>query len=188
MGQDKALMPFLGRPLIERVLERVSPLAQEVLVTANRPQDYAFLGVRCEPDRLPGRGALGGLYTALAAARHPLVGVVACDMPFVSPELLQAERALLLQSGVQAVIPRHARGTEPFHAVYDREACLPAVEAALQADRWRVDAWFPFAEIRFLSPEEIARHDPQGLAFWNVNTPEEFSRAEALASGSAEPN
>jgi len=187
MGQDKALKPFLGRPLIERVVERVSPLAQEVLVTANRPQDYAFLGLRCEPDRLPGRGALGGLYTALAIATQPLVGVVACDMPFVSPALLQAELDLLRLTGAQAVIPRHEQGTEPFHAMYDREACLPAVEAALQAGRWRVDAWFPAAEIRFLTPEEIAPHDPQGLAFWNVNTPEEFARAEALASGSAEP-
>jgi molybdopterin-guanine dinucleotide biosynthesis protein A len=181
MGQDKALLPFLGRPLIQRVIERVAPLGDEVLVTTNRPEEYAFLGVPLAPDLLPGRGALGGLYTALSAARQPLVGVVACDMPFVSPALLAAERDLLLESGVQAVIPRHADGTEPFHAVYDRAACLPAVEAALQAGKWRVDAWFPAANLRFLSPAEIKSLDPLGRAFWNVNTPEEFQRAERLA-------
>ena len=40
MGQDKALMPFLGRPLIQRVLGRLSPIADEVIVTTNRPEDY----------------------------------------------------------------------------------------------------------------------------------------------------
>ena len=181
MGQDKALLPFLGRPLIQRVIERLASVGDEVLVTTNRPEAYAFLGVPLAPDLLPGRGALGGLYTALSAARQPLVGVVACDMPFASPALLEAERELLLESGAQAVIPRHADGTEPFHAVYDRAACLPAVEAALQEGKWRVDAWFPAANLRFLSPAEIKTLDPLGLAFWNVNTPEEFQRAERLA-------
>jgi hypothetical protein len=32
-----------------------------------------------------------------------------------------------------------------------------------------------------LTPEEIKRDDPSGLAFWNVNTPEEFLEAEKLA-------
>jgi len=181
MGRDKALIPFLGRTLIERVLGRVSEMADEVLVTTNKPESYAFLGLRLVPDVIPGRGALGGLYTALSAARQPLVAVVACDMPFVSLELLAYERDLLNQGGYDAVIPRTEGGTEPFHAVYQREACLPQVGAAIQADKWRVDAWYAKANVRLLSPEETRPHDPQGLAFWNVNTPEELSEAERMA-------
>src|SRR3970040_1082192 len=84
MGEDKALKPFLGRPLIQRLIERLSPVADELIVTSNRPEDYAFLDPRftLHTDLKPGRGALGGLYTALASAAHPIVAVIACDMPF----------------------------------------------------------------------------------------------------------
>ncbi|OGO41998.1 MAG: hypothetical protein A2W36_06995 [Chloroflexi bacterium RBG_16_58_14] len=183
MGQDKALVPFLGKTLIERVIERLSGMADEILVTTNKPESYASLGLPLVQDVIPGRGALGGLYTALSAASHPLVAVVACDMPFVSPGLLAFQRDLLLRGGYDAVIPRTEGGTEPFHAVYDRDACLAAVQAAIQADKWRVDAWFARANVRLLAPEETHPHDPQGLAFWNVNTPEDLAEAERIATG-----
>lgn len=181
MGQDKALLPFLGEPLIRRVLGRVSHLADEVLVTTNQPQGYLFLAVPLVADIIPERGALGGLYTALSAAQHPFVAVVACDMPFVNPALLAAERDLLVDGGHDAVIPRTSNGLEPFHAVYHREACLPPIEAALQAGKWRVDAWVSKARLRLFSPEEIQRFDPHMLSFWNVNTPEDLLKAEQLA-------
>jgi len=182
MGQDKALMPFLGQPLIQRVLARVEKLGDEILVTTNHPDDYQFLGLRLVPDIIPGRGALGGLYTALSAASEPLVAVVACDMPFVSASLLAAERDLLSDPGLDAAIPKTGHGTEPFHATYRCSTCLPAVEWAIEAEKWRADAWYARASLRFLSPEEVRRYDPEEMAFWNVNTPEELEKAERIAS------
>jgi molybdopterin-guanine dinucleotide biosynthesis protein A len=181
MGQDKALLPFLGKPLIQRVIERLSRLADELFVTTNQPEAYRFLGLPLVPDVIPGRGALGGLFTALSAARQPLVAVVACDMPFASPGLLEAERSLLLATGSDAVIPQTEGGTEPFHAVYRREACLPAIQAAMAADRWRVDAWFSQVRLHLMLPQEVRPYDPGGIAFWNVNTPQELAQAEELA-------
>jgi molybdopterin-guanine dinucleotide biosynthesis protein A len=181
MGEDKALKPFLGRPLIQRVIERLAPLAGEIIVTTNRPADYQFLGLRLISDLKPGRGALGGLYTAIASAAHPLVAVVACDMPFASSRLIEAMTRLLVQEEADVVIPKSEEGYEPFHAVYRRETCLPAIEAAIAADQWKVIAWFPQVKVRALSSDEIKTFDPQGLAFWNVNTPEEFAQAEELA-------
>src|SRR5512143_3119304 len=90
MGENKALKPFLGEPLIQRVIQRLRPVADEVLITANDPLEYLFLGVPVFPDVRPGRGPLGGLYTALAKATHPTAAVVACDMPFASAPLLVA--------------------------------------------------------------------------------------------------
>ena len=181
MGEDKALKPFLGRPLIQRVIERVSPIADEIIVTTNRPDDYAFLGFRLFPDPKPGRGALGGLYTAIASASKPIVAVVACDMPFASAELIEAATRLLVENEADVAIAKSDEGYEPFHAVYRRAACLPAIESAIQADLWKVIAWFPKVKVHILAPEEIGRFDPEGLAFWNVNTPEEFARAEQIA-------
>jgi molybdenum cofactor guanylyltransferase len=181
MGQDKALLPFLGQPLIQCVLKRVSPIAAEVLVTTNHPERYGFLNLPLIPDLIPGRGALGGLYTALHTASQPLVAIVACDMPFANPALFAAERDILLKAKADIAIPHSGNGLEPFHAVYRRKTCLAPIEAALQAKKWRVDAWFSQVKAHILRPDEIRRFDPQLDCFRNINTPEELKEAERLA-------
>lgn len=181
MGQDKALMPFLGRPLIERIIARVSAVADEIIVTTNNPQAYQFLGLPLFADIYPERGALGGLHTALASASHPLVAVLACDMPFASPDLIALQAEILRNESVDIVIPGGPQGLEPLHCLYRRETCLPACQSAILADKWKLISWFPQVKVRTLSPDEIGPYDPAGLVFWNLNTPAEFARAEALA-------
>jgi len=192
MGEDKALKTFLGRPLIQRVVERLTPIADEIIVTTNHPDNYRFLNtsagsvhhLRLFSDIKPDRGALGGLYTAIASATHPTVAVVACDMPFASATLIETMSRLLVDAERKAdvVIAKSEEGYEPLHAVYRRGTCLPAIESAIDADQWKVIAWFPQVKVRVLTLEEIKSADPDGLAFWNVNTPEEFAKAEKLAT------
>jgi molybdopterin-guanine dinucleotide biosynthesis protein A len=186
MGENKALKPFLGRPLIVRVMERLAPIADELLITTNQPEALAFLHVPLVPDLRPGRGALGGLYTAIASAHQPSVAVVACDMPFVSAPLLAAAAGILQREAADVVIAKNDEGFEPLHAVYRRATCLPAIEWALDADQWKVISWFPKVRVRTLSQEEIEEHDADGLAFWNLNTPEEFLEAERRAAASGQ--
>jgi molybdopterin-guanine dinucleotide biosynthesis protein A len=181
MGEDKALKLFLGRPLIQRVVERLASIADETLVTTHRLQEYAFLGLRLVPDLVPGRGALGGLYTALACASHPIVAVVACDLPFASALLFKTAIDLLGREEADVAIPRSTEGLEPLHAVYQRSTCLAPVLAALQADRFKVIDWFPSVRVRELSREEVAAADPSGRIFQNINTPADFSLAEEMA-------
>ncbi|MDI6694200.1 MAG: molybdenum cofactor guanylyltransferase [Anaerolineales bacterium] len=181
MGQDKGLVSFLGKPLILHVMRRLEPIADEVIVTTNRPQDYQFLGVPLYPDLVPGRGALGGLFTALSAAQQPLVAVVACDMPFVCADLLAAQRDALLDQQADIAIPRLEGGLEPFHSVYRRETCLPHIQTAMQADKWRVDAWFSRVKLCFFSKDQVLTYAPDLLCFSNVNTPDELATAEQIA-------
>ena len=189
MGEDKALKPFLGRPLIQRVIDRVMPIADELIVTTNRPADYAFLNtstgsvrrLRLVADLRPGRGALGGLYTAIASAAFPLVAVVACDMPFASAMFLEGARRLMVEEEADVVIAKTEEGYEPLHALYRRETCLPAIESAISADQWKVVSWFPQVKVRTLTSDEVKSFDPSGLCFWNLNTPEEFVEAEKRA-------
>ena len=177
MGEDKALKFFLGRPLIQRVIDRMKPIADELIVTTNRPAEYEFLGLRLVPDLKPGRGALGGLYTAIASATSPLVAVVACDMPFASPMLFEGALRLMVEEEADIVIAKKDENYEPLHALYRRETCLPAIESAIDADQWKVISWFPQVKVRTLTPDEVKSFDPSGLCFWNLNTPEEFIEA-----------
>ena len=185
MGENKALKPFLGRPLIRRVIERLDPVADELLITTNQPEAYSFLNLPIFPDLKPGRGALGGLYTALVSAKHSSVAVIACDMPFANAPLIVASAGLLLQEDADVVIAETAEGFEPLHAVYRRATCIPAIEAAIEADQWRVISWFSRVKVRKLAPDELKRYDPHGLAFGNVNTREEFIEAEQRARHSS---
>lgn len=181
MGKDKALMPFLGAPLIQRLIARLRLIADEMLITTNTPSAYQFLGLPLFPDKIPNRGALGGLFTALSASHYPLVAVIACDMPFINPTLLSAQREAIEASRADLAIPRTEQGLEPFHAIYRRETCLPWVHAALEEGRWRVDAWFDKVHLRIFTLEESKKYDPDLLSFMNVNTPEEFKKAEEIA-------
>jgi len=181
MGEDKALKLFLGHPLIQRVVDRLRPIADELIVTTNHPEEYAFLNLRLISDLKPDRGALGGLYTAVASASLPHVAVVACDMPFASSKLIEAMSRLMVQNEADVVIAKPNDYYEPLHTVYRRETCLPAIESAINEDKWKVIAWFPQVKVHVVTGEEIKRLDPDGLAFWNVNTPDEFAEAEALA-------
>jgi molybdopterin-guanine dinucleotide biosynthesis protein A len=183
MGQNKALTLFGGEPLIARVAARVGGLADEILVTSNAPAELAFLGLPVFPDLIPGQGALGGLLTALSAARHDWVAVVACDMPFANPDLLLAEWEAARALHADGVVPRSAEGFEPFHAVYRREPCRLAVEKAVHAGQMRLISWFQDAHLAFFDPAEVARYDPGGEAFINVNTPGELRIAEERARG-----
>jgi molybdopterin-guanine dinucleotide biosynthesis protein A len=181
MGEDKALLPFLGEPLIARVIRRVSPGAGEVLVTTNRPESYKFLSLPLHQDLLPGTGALGGLYTALNAAAGELVAVVACDMPFVNPGRLALGRDRLRSSQADLAVPRTEEGFEPFHAVYRRETCLPAIRKALESGERKLISWYPSVHVLELEDKDLILYDPRRVAFWNVNTPEELVQAELLA-------
>jgi len=181
MGQNKALIPFMGRPLIQRVIERLQPLADEVIITSNQPDGFEQFQYPLVADVLPGMGALGGLYTALLAARYPLVMVAACDMPFANQQLFQYQVDLLIRDGMDVAIPGYAEGWEPFHSVYRRETCLPEIKTALEQGQRRLISWLPRVRVMYLGAEVIGKFDSLGIAFQNVNTPEELVQAEALA-------
>ncbi len=170
-------MPLAGKPLIEHVLQRVEGLGDELLITTNRPEAYAHLGARLVSDSTPGAGPLGGLQTALRAASGKAVLVVACDMPFVERGLL--EHMLDMISDADVVIPRKDGLIEPLQAVYARH-CLPAVEKALQKGEQRVVSFFPEVRVLNVEGETLERLDPDELSFFNINTPEDLERAEAL--------
>ncbi len=178
MGQDKALMPLQGRPVIQHVLENLAPMANEVLISANSPELYAFLHIKVLPDEKAGLGALGGLQTALKSARYPFVAAVGCDMPFANRSLFEYELDTIVKTESDVVIPATAEGLEPLHAIYRREACLPAIESALERGNYRLTGWLEEVKALVVPAAVTLQFDPKGQAFRNLNTPEEFHAAD----------
>ena len=176
MGQDKGLVPLAGKPMVEHVLERVHGLGDEILLTTNFPDHYAYLNLRMASDEEPGAGALPGMQTALRAAAHEHVLIVACDMPFLNRALLQYQLSLAPEADV--IVPFWEENFQTMHAVYGRVRCLEAVERALERGRRRLISFYDDLHVHTIPPDTIRQYDPAGLTFFNANTPEELAQAE----------
>lgn len=187
MGRSKATVPFAGRPLIERMVRRLSPVADELIITTNEPENLGFLdalNVPCKPrlvrDEYDFRGALPGMYSALINARNPYVAVVACDMVFASPTLVVSEAIEMAKTDADVVVPVNQHGFEPFHAMYRRDACVPAILRALDRGERRAQAFFDDSAVTVceFSQQRVLEAEPRGGCFINANTPEELARIE----------
>jgi molybdopterin-guanine dinucleotide biosynthesis protein A len=179
MGQDKGLVKLGNLTLVEHVLKRLSAQGDEVIITTNQPDNYAFLGVPLHADTEPGAGAAYGLQTALEAARGDQVLVAACDMPFIQPQLTQF---LIEQhtSDIDVVVPWRKGRFEPLLAVYRRETCLPALRLVLDQGQRRLIDFFPQVQVLKVSDAELSKLDPEGISFFNINTPEDLATAETM--------
>lgn len=180
MGANKALVRVGGRPIIERIIERVEPLGDELVIITNTPADFAYLDLPVHTDLIPGKSTLGGVYTAIAKTRHDHTLVVSCDAPFLNPDLLCY--LIGLRHGFDAVVPLNREGyPQSLHTVYGK-ACLDPIHRRIIADRLRVIGFFPDVRIREVTPAEIDPFDPERLSFVNVNTPEDLEAARGIAA------
>jgi molybdopterin-guanine dinucleotide biosynthesis protein A len=176
MGTNKAVLSVGGVRIIDRVVGALRPLFPEILVIANAAETYRDLGLPVEPDVLPEHGPLGGIYSGLVRARAARTFCCACDMPFLDPALI---RFLLAESaGYDVALPESPEGPQPMHAVYAK-TCLPAIERALAAGRFKITGFFDGVRVRAIPWEVVRTFDAAGDCFFNVNTPAELADAEA---------
>jgi len=184
LGRDKALEEIGGKSLIERVIERLSSLGNEIIVVISSSDQLPDLSASRVVDIYPGKGALGGIYSGLRAATSFHSLVVACDMPFLSIALLR----YLVETcpGFDIVIPRVAGNIEPLHAVYSKN-CLTPIEAMLDEGKLRIADFFPAVRVRYVEEAEIERFDPERLSFFNINSKADLEQARALLEKETTP-
>lgn len=172
-GRNKAFIQVDGEPIIERILKVFEQLFDSSLVVTNTPLEYQYLDVEIVTDIIPGMGALGGIYTGLLSISASHAFVVACDMPFLNPDLI---RFIIRQSGnFDVVVPKTPSGYENLHALYS-VSCIPTIERFLSREERQIYSFFPMVRIKELLPEDIKPYDPEGLSFVNINTPEDIER------------
>jgi len=186
-GADKASLVVGGARIIDRQLAALSAVADDVRIVANDPVRYAGLGVRIVPDAIADAGPLGGIYSALLDARHERVIVLACDLPFVTRELLERLVAeSLADAASDAIVPRSARGLEPLCAIYTKR-CAAAARTRLDRGALEVRGVFEDVRMRELGPDALAPYD-DGSLFENVNTPHDHERARGLVELNEKPS
>lgn len=191
MGRDKARVQLAGQTLLERVLRRLAPMFDDIMVCGREHLGIPGAiadddAIRFVTDELPGRGPAIGLCAALEAARHPAVVAIACDMPFVSPELI---RLLARHApGHDVVVPMRQGRPEPLCALY-RNTCLPWLAARIrQGSRGLVSfiEQTPGMRVYRLSEQEVEAVDPERRTFMDIDTAEALEDAHRLIEAKEE--
>ena len=186
MGGDKALLELAGRPLVFRMVEKLRPLVSEVTLVG-APERYAHLGLPVLPDCEDGRGPVAGIVTALRATRFDWNLIVACDLPFLDPALLELalSETEAVRDNCDAVVPQTEagpKGWQPLAAAYHRR-CLPAFERILASGHPKITLAYDELRVRALTPDVLARFAFSPRMFNNVNSPEDYAEAKRILEG-----
>lgn len=171
MGQNKALIPFEGKPLIATVYRKLAAMFDEVLVVTNSPEEYAFLPCRKVPDIFVNSGSMAGVHSGLVNSRTQRIFVAGCDMPYLDERLIRSLAEMMDDEKV--LVPQSDGGLEPLHAFYAKGA-LPGLESALTSDKRRIVELLAAMGAKVVPPETIAAISPDTRSFININSPEDY--------------
>ena len=173
-GVDKGLQELDGQPLVERVLVRLAPQVNRVLISANRNRErYAGFGYPVLGDAIPGyAGPLAGLQAALAHAVTPLLVSAPCDSPFLPADLVARLRAGLEANAADLAVARAGGRVHRAFCLLRREL-RPGLDAFLASGERRVGLWH--ASLKVVEVD----FDDEAEAFANVNTLEDLGMDRA---------
>lgn len=174
MGRNKALLKIDGERIIARVYRTLATMFHEVVIVTNTPEEYDFLPCRKVADIHPGAGSIAGLQAGLAASRTERIFVAACDMPFLSPDLI---RLLCCTGGTSdATVPLNGEGLrEPLHALYNRST-LNAIQAAISNGDKSILHLLDSIDTRLVPQEEFGSIAGALESFRNLNTIDEYNK------------
>lgn len=176
-GIDKGLVPFIGKPLIEHAIDRLTPQVASILINANRNQDhYAQYGNAVIADHHPDfAGPLAGFAAGLEHCNTEYLLSVPCDSPVFPMDL--SERMLEVMINTQSDLV-YASSSDPSGAIWTQPVfCLMrrSVKQSLQdflgQEGRKIDRWF-----EKLRSSTVVFTD--AAAFANTNTPEELQALE----------
>jgi molybdopterin-guanine dinucleotide biosynthesis protein A len=185
-GQDKGLIKLAEKPLILYVMDTVALVVDEIVVVVNsKAQERKFLRVVKQKARVvidnaavqtPLVGALAGFETI--QSEYSLL--LACDTPFLSAEILRLLLDICINKS--AVIPRWANGDiEPLQAGYHAKTVAKAAKAALGSGKLDMRSMITeMQNIRYISTTVLQQFDPKLITFFNLNTPNDLKKAEAI--------
>ncbi len=181
-GGDKTLHRIAGRPILDRIIDRVSPQVAALVLNANGdPGRFAASGLPVAPDVIPDfAGPLAGVLTGMewAKAHKPEARWVATfptDAPFLPNDLVARLFQAIEAEGAEMACARSRGREHPVVGLWP-VALADDLRQAMEGEQVRkVDIWT--ARHR-LAVAEFEGHpvDP----FFNANHPDDLAEAERL--------
>lgn len=141
-GRDKGLLDYKGRPLIEHLLERLSPQTDNILINANRNlEQYSGYGLPVIVDTLAGfQGPLAGIASALGQCQTPFVLTVPCDSPMLELNYLEKMMSSLQDSPQQPVVATDVQRLQPVYLLVGKHH-LKSINGYLEQGERAIKGW-----------------------------------------------
>jgi molybdopterin-guanine dinucleotide biosynthesis protein A len=180
-GGDKTLRLLGGIPLLERVIERLRPQVEALVLNANGdPHRFAQFGLPVVADSIidfagPLAGVLAGLdWTAANRPDCPLVASVPTDAPFLPSDLVPRLVESMEQSGGDLACAASDGRAHPVFGLWPvllrEDLRLAIMDGIRKVDQWT--ARYRLTTVSF----PTGAIDP----FFNANRPEDFAAAEVM--------
>lgn len=169
----KGFIEVGGEKLIEKTLRLLRETTDSVLISTNTPERYFRLRVPLVGDVVKSSGPMAGIFSVFLATGADNVFFTACDMPFLKPGLV---RYIIESHRGEATVPVFRGRPEPLAAVYSKAAAR-VMEEMLMKRQGSLTEMLSRLSVRVLEEAEWRKHDPEGMSFCNINTPEDYERA-----------
>jgi molybdenum cofactor guanylyltransferase len=187
-GGDKALLRIGGVSILDRVLERLGPQTSGIILNANGdPRRFAPTGLPVVADDVPGfAGPLAGILAGLdwAAAHAPeiaWIGSVPGDCPFLPRDLIARLHAARTDAGAPLACAKSGEWRHPVAGLWPVALRDDLRQALVEENLRKIEIWTSRHGVA-LAEWTDKPVDP----FFNVNTPEDAARAEAIAAQHAD--
>lgn len=175
MGQDKASLRFGHDSLLNLAIHHMKPLFNTLVVSVREPREHLLFPQLC--DRGSDHGPIAGIATALERVDTSWVLAIACDMPFISADMIVSMAAK--RDGQDAVVPCADGHLQPLAAFYSK-SCLPAMQAQMHEGRRSLQALIAKVNASIVSEKELRTFDSELLSFMDLDTQTDVIRAEQL--------
>ena len=171
MGSNKAFLELKGKTFIELQIDLLREIFDDIFISANTSSEYEHLNLSIFKDVYPGNGPLGGIYTSLINSSSLHTFMLACDMPFIGPELINHLKDLTKEYDV--VIPKSEKGLEPLHAFYSKK-CIDPIKRSLEEDNLRITSFFPHVNVKIVELDNLNLSDSFKNSIKNLNTRDDY--------------
>jgi molybdenum cofactor guanylyltransferase len=183
-GENKALLKVGGVRILDRLFDVFSQLFDEIILVTNRPRDFLEWDALIVTDIFPVRSSLTGIHAGLFYASHPFAFFSACDTPFLKREIIETVLSAI-EPGADLVLPCTSAGVEPLCGAYSRR-CLKPAEDHLRANKFKILLALKNCRILTIAEDRLREKDPSLVSFFNVNSPQDMTRAEQMVSAGKE--
>jgi molybdopterin-guanine dinucleotide biosynthesis protein A len=186
MGADKAALEFDGKTLVELTAAILAAVCPRVVVVGyEEPVLVEGTPIESFPDLTSGpeRAPIKGLLTALVHSKTPWMVLLACDLPLVTPDLIE-RLATYRTDDADAVVPiQNDERPQPLCALYRRETVLPVVRERLSRRQLKMQDLLVQIRTRWVDPDDYSDLDHASDVFLNINTPEDLEAARSVLAG-----
>jgi len=171
MGADKAMVPLRGKPMLMHVLEQITPLFSNIVISTRELRE----NLPCQQiiDASEDRGPMVGIITALEAVESDWLFVIACDMPFVSHALI---RLLATNRDAHDAVVSHVHGrVQPLFGFYAKTS-LPMMKRQMQQGQRSMIRLLDKLNSSIVSEQQVREIDPQFESLISLDSIEDVKK------------